>query len=537
MSAPAVKKIPHTWHRPTGDVDDPFAWLRDRDDPDTIAYLEAENAYAADWFADTSAAGRHDLRRDQVAVQETDLSVPVRTDGWWYVTRTEEGQSYPVYCRGRSAESAADDSCSTRTSRPPGTTSSTSARSSRARPPLLAWSADTDGSEHYTLRIRDLETGTDLADELVDTSRGAVPPGRPTASDLFYARPTTQMRPYEVWRHRLGTPQSDDELVYHEDRTSASTSSVGCDAQRRWIVIDSGSKLSTEEWLIPRPTPTPRRVVVAPRRADVEYDSTTGATASSCSPTSTPTTSGDDSAARRARRVDRADRPRARPAHHRRRAVRRTPRPHEWNDAQPAVRIVTRSGERSVLDFGDEPHDVELGANPEWDTTTLRCRYQSLTTPLTIYDDDVATGERTLRQADADAQRRPHRLHVGARVGDRTRRQRVPSTSSATSTRRSTAPPRASSTATASYESSVPPWFSVARLSLLDRGWIWALVHPRGGGELGRQWYLDGKLLTKRNTFTDTIAAAEHLVAPAARRPTGWRSAAAAPAACSSARA
>ena len=186
---------------------------------------------------------------------------------------------------------------------------------------------------------------------------------------------------------------------------------------------------------------------------------------------------------------------------------------HEWNDAQPGIRILTRSGERSVLDFGDEPHDIEFGQNAEWDTPTLRVSHQSLTSPLTIFDVVVATGERSVvkRTPTPNVDLTAYTsVREWATAPDG---QRVPIDIVRHVDTRSTAPHACLLYGYGSYESSVPTWFSVARLSFLDRGGIWALVHPRGGGELGRQWYLDGKLLAKRNTFTDTIAAAEHLVA------------------------
>jgi oligopeptidase B len=166
-----------------------------------------------------------------------------------------------------------------------------------------------------------------------------------------------------------------------------------------------------------------------------------------------------------------------------------------------------------VLDFGAEPHDLELGANPEWDTASLRVAYTSLTTPASVYDVDVATGERTLRK-------RTPTPNVGLDryVSERTWATAPDGTRVPMDVVRHV-DTKLDGTAPAlvygygSYELSIPPYFSGARISLLDRGVVWALVHPRGGGELGRGWWLDGRLLHKRNTFTDTLACADHLVA------------------------
>ena len=185
----------------------------------------------------------------------------------------------------------------------------------------------------------------------------------------------------------------------------------------------------------------------------------------------------------------------------------------EWADAQPRLRILFRDGTERIIDLGDAPHDVDLGGNPEWTTTEVRFGTQSTTVPPTLYDEEIATGQRTLLRrvptpnVDLD-QYRSARLWAQAPDGvlvpvDIVHHVDTPLDGTAPGV----------VYGYGAYEASMPPWFSVARLSLLDRGFVWALVHPRGGGELGRQWYLDGKLESKANTFTDTIACAEHLIA------------------------
>ena len=209
-------------------------------------------------------------------------------------------------------------------------------------------------------------------------------------------------------------------------------------------------------------------------------------------------------------------------------------------ERRPAARCgsCSATAAEDVLDFGAEPHDLELGANPEWDSTSLRVAYTSLTTPGSTYDVDLASGERTLRKQtptpNVDLDRYvSERLWATAPDGTRVPVDVVRHVDTPFD---GTAP--ALVYGYGSYELSIPPYFSAARISLLDRGVVWALVHPRGGGELGRGWWLDGRLLHKRNTFTDTMACADHLVAE--RVADGDRAsvcAAAAPAACSSARA
>jgi oligopeptidase B len=186
---------------------------------------------------------------------------------------------------------------------------------------------------------------------------------------------------------------------------------------------------------------------------------------------------------------------------------------HEWVDAQPRLRVLFRDGSERVIDLGSEPHDVEPTANPQWTTGVVRFTVQSLTTPTSLYDEEVTTGERTLLRrmptpnVDLDAytaERVWARAHDGTVVP-------IDVVRHVDTALDGTAP--GVLYGYGAYEASLPPWFSVARLSLLDRGFVWALAHPRGGGELGRNWYLDGKLLAKPNTFGDMIACAEHLTA------------------------
>jgi oligopeptidase B len=250
VQEPRAPQRPHTWQRPTGPVDDPWAWLRDRDDPATIGYLEQENAYADAWFS--GHAGLVDELFDELRsrVQETDLSAPVRKGEWWYVGRTEEGSSYPIHCRGASAATATEHVILDENAEAEdGDYFSMAAFEVSPNHRLLAWSSDRDGSERYTLRVRDLDAGRELADELHDTTWGGVAWGADNAS-LLYVKPDEQMRPFQVWRHVLGTAQDDDRLVY-EDPDERFFVGVGSTRSGEWIVIECESKLSGEARLIP----------------------------------------------------------------------------------------------------------------------------------------------------------------------------------------------------------------------------------------------------------------------------------------------
>ena len=526
IDEPIAKRLSHIWSRPTGDVEDPYAWLANRDDPDTSAYLEAENAYSSAWFDE-----RADLIEDifgeiRSRVQETDLSPPVFHGDWWYVTRTVDGLAYPIHCRARTAEEASDparaevmldqnieaEGCEY---------FDLGAFDISPDHRLAAWSADTNGDEHYTLKIRDLVSGTDLEDTIADTTWGGIAwsiDGR----YVFYVTPDEQERPCRVWRHRLGTAQSDDTLVFEEPDQRFFVG-IGMTRSEEWILIHSGSKTSSEQWLLPAADPTAQPMAVLERTDDLEYEIDhwgdrfvvlTNLDAVDfrimTAPLDAPGEWTELVPHVPGQRITSID-------------------PfaghlviHEWVDAQPRLRILGRDNpEARVLDLGDlamgagnggiEPHDVNVGANPEWTSPTLRVMYQSLTTPATIADVDVVTDAVTIVKRtptpNVDLSRyRAWREWVTAPDGTEVPLDVIAAVDTPTD---GTAP--GVLYGYGAYEVSLPPWFSVGRLSLLDRGVVWALAHPRGGGELGRGWYLGGKLHNKTNTFTDTLACAHHL--------------------------
>jgi oligopeptidase B len=512
VSEPVAKQVPDVLARPTGEVVDPYAWLRDRDDPDTVAYLEAENAYSAQWFAQHAALHEELFEQIKSRVQETDDSAPVASDDWWYVVSTEQGLSYPIHRRGRTAATATEQVLLDQNREATGEDFfDLGAFEVSPDHSLLAWSADTNGDEHYTMRIRDLTSGADLADRIDDTTwAGAAWSG--DGRYLFYVVADEQERPFRVMRHRVGTPQHDDIEVF-ADADERFYVGIGSTRSKHFVVIHSGSKTSSETWLIPTGDPLAAPTLVAARRDDVEYhvddwgDRLVILTNDEAvdfrvmtAPHDDPGTWTELIATEPGRRITSIE-------------------PfadflalHEWNHAQPEVRIVTRQAHQSVLAVDVEPHDVEFGPNEQWSTSLLRLTHQSLTTPSRVIDVDITSGDITVvKQTPTPNVDLAHyvseRLWAVADDGAQVPVDIV--------RHRDTALDGTAACVVygyGAYEISMPPWFSVARLSLLDRGAVWALVHPRGGGELGRQWYLDGRLLAKRNTFTDTLAVCDHLV-------------------------
>jgi oligopeptidase B len=328
---------------------------------------------------------------------------------------------------------------------------------------------------------------------------------------LFYVMPDEQMRPWQVWRHRIGTPSTDDVLIVEE---SDERFFVGVGATRSgdWIVVEAGSKTSSEAWVIDAHNPTSTPISVAPRRDDVEYQVdhwgehfviTTNLDALDfavmLAPVDSPSQWSSFVPHVAGQRIAQFD------------CFADFAVMQRWVNAQQVISIVQRDGTSVPISVLDEPHEAEVDANPDYETSVVRLSYQSLTTPAVTAQYDVATRTlTTLKQIQTPhcdlSQYVSERVWAVASDGTRVPLDTVRHRSTPLN---GTAPGLIY--AYGSYEISVAPWFSAGRLSLLDRGWVWALAHPRGGGEMGRQWYLDGKFLQKRNTFTDTIACADHL--------------------------
>jgi len=540
-SPPSAKQVPfeRTQHGDT--VTDPYAWLADPKDPEVIAYLEAENAYVSaltDGLSDLRAAVFGEIK---ARTQETDLSVPVRKGGWWLYARTVEGQQYAIHCRRQ----VLDDEV-----RPPMPEDgkplegeevlldgnelaagagyfSLGALSVSPDETMLAYSTDYSGDERYTLRIKDLASGRTLPDEIPDTSYGCA--WSRDGGVLFYVTVDEAWRPYRVWRHKVGTPASSDVMVF-EESDERFWVSIGLSRTERYVYIATGSKMTSEWWLLDSAAPEGSFTVVAPRRQGVEYDVEIAADrllivhndggAENFELATAPLPEAGDSRTwtplipyRADTRVLGVD------------AFASYTVVYFRRDGLTGLRILPASGEAREIAFPEPVYTVSPGVNPEYAQTTYRLGYNSMVTPGTVYDCDMATGSLTVLKQQpvlpsptgvpfSSADYEQYREWAVAPDGTRVPVSLV--------CRKGT--PRDGSAPCllygyGSYEHSIDPSFSISRLSLLDRGFVYAIAHIRGGGELGRPWYTHGKLLEKKNTFTDFVACAEHLVAA------GWTSA------------
>ena len=534
LEPPAARRIrsERTFHGDT--VIDEYAWLADKENPETIAFLEAENAYT-----EATIKGQARLRDEifseiKARTQETDLSVPTRKGGWWYYARTVAGQQYPVHCRRAVRPDDTGPPMSEDGSPLDGEEIlldgnelagderffSMGAFGVSPDSTLLAYSTDYSGSERFTLRIKNLVTGETAADEIPNTFYG--PAWSRDGSALFYITVDDAWRPCRVWRHLVGTPVADDVMVF-EETDEKFWVGVGLTRSERYLMISSGSPLTSEIWLLDAARPEGEFSVVMPRRPGVEYHVE-------------HQVRGDDTERLLVLHNDHAENFEL--------AEAPLDRPGEWTpvieqsadtrllavaafaenlvvylrrNALTGLRILRQDGSEHEVAFGEPVYTVSPGSNPEYDTRLFRLGYTSLVTPDSIYDCDLATGELTLLK------RRPV-LPLPGRgeydAGDYEQYREWATAADGTQvpislvcrrgTVRDGSPPLLLY-GYGSYEASIDPSFSIPRLSLLDRGFCYTIAHVRGGGEMGRHWYDDGKMLHKANTFTDFVACAEHL--------------------------
>ncbi|MDR7279763.1 S9 family peptidase [Catenuloplanes atrovinosus] len=522
---PIAKRVPteRTHHGDT--VVDPYAWLTAKDDPETIAYLTAENEYTDTVTAHLAGLREKIFSEIKERTQETDLSVPSRKGGYWYYSRTVEGSQYGIHCRRAVAPGETDPPIPADGAPLDGEevlldgnalaeghdffalgTFDVSPDGRR-----LAYSVDFAGDERFTLHVKDLSTGEVLADAVPEVFYGSA--WSADGSVLFYMTVDDAWRPYRVWRHVIGTPAGEDVIVFEEpdERFWVHASLT---RSEKFLLIEASSKITSEVRAIPAHAPTSEPVLIAPRRQGVEYSvehhghrflilHNDGAEDFALAYTSADAP-GDwvplipHEPGIRLESVDAF-------TNHLVVSLRK--------DGLTGVRVLPIGGTASYdLEFPEPLYDVGLTGNPEYDTNSIRLHYASYVTPDSIYDVDLVTREMTLRKRrpvlggfDPDA----YEQHRDWALADDGTRVPISLVSRKGVVRDGTAP--LVLYGYGSYESSMDPSFSIARLSLLDRGVVFAVAHVRGGGEMGRRWYEQGKLLAKKNTFTDFVACARHL--------------------------
>lgn len=542
---PDAPQVPYTRSFHGDTVSDPYHWMSDKTDPRLEAYLTAENAFTEGVTADQGDL-RERLYGDIAArTKQTDLSVPLFVThrggaAYWYYSRSTEGLDYPRHCRlVASGRDAVPDVTEPRPEEEVLLDVEDLARGhdflalgwSEMSPSgrLLAYSIDTSGDERYDLYVKDVATGA-----IVDGPVAGVGGGGAWLGDdwLFYVRVDDAWRPHEVWRRRLGTPAASDALVFTEpdDRFW-----VWVDGSRdhAFALIEVGSKLTSETHLVPTDSPEAAPRCLAPRREGVEYSvevapdalyivhnadhpqfALATAPLSSTDPSAwTPLVPGRDD-----RRLNSVT------------AYRDALVVTHRTDGLAGVAVLPRDAEGRLgawqeLAFDEPLYDVDADADPDYESDRFRLTYESLVTPPSLFEHVLATGERRLLKATPvldHPQRGPYRPedHVQERLwATAPDGVRVP----VSIVRRRDTPVDGTAPAVlygyGAYEISTSPFFSIGRLSLLDAGFVYAIAHVRGGGELGRPWYDAGKLGRKATTFTDFVACGQALVERGYTRP------------------
>ncbi|WP_306496585.1 S9 family peptidase [Corynebacterium striatum] len=540
LTPPIAAKHPITRQFHGRSFVDDYEWVRDKESAETLDYLRAENAYTEQETAHLKELTENIFQEVKSRVKETDMSVPSRRGQYWYYGRSVEGKNYGISCRVPVAEDAdpwtapvipeegapeGEEILLDANELAEGTEffamgASTVSDSGN----LLAYSVDTAGDERFSLVIKDLRTGELLSDRLDGIFYGATWVGD---DYIFYTTVDDAWRPDTVWRHKVGTEQSEDVQVMHEADEHFNIG-VGSIRSEKYLFIVIGSKLTSETWVLDRTDPEGEFQVLWQREAGVDYDVdyaeidgqaywfvTHNASGPNFTLVTTPLAVGEDLAPLRELdvliphredvRLEGVDTYRDQVVvGYRRGGIGR------------AAIMDVRHGwsEFKELNFNEELYTVSVGGNPEWDAPVLRVSYTSFIQPSQLFDYRVETGEYTLLKE----QEVPGGYNKDDYVAYRMWTQASDGTQIPVSIVHRADLDRTKANPTllygyGSYETSMDPYFSVFRLSLMDRDMIFAMAHVRGGGEMGRTWYDDGKLLQKKNTFTDFIAVADDLIA------------------------
>lgn len=514
MKAPIPTRKPHdvSIHGETR-IDDWF-WLRQRDDPEVIAHLHAENAHTDAWFA-PHAALKQQLYDEMLArIQEDDDDLPWRKNGWWTWSRTAKGRQYETWLRRRDEPGAPEEVLLDLNALADGKPFlQLGAFDVSPDANLLAYSLDETGALDYTLRVRDLASGQDLPLAIEQTEDAVW--GNDSRT-LYYLTKDEAKRTHRVWRHRLGagTP---DELLF-EESDELFWLGLGKTRDDRWIVVSSGSKDTTELRVIDADDTSAAPRVVIPRRSGIEMslDHRHGRFHLLVNDTGRNfrlvETSADAPSLESARELI---------AHRDDVMLEDVDLFERWMVVQERdsgtlkLRVFDfGTGRDWHIPFDETVYSAGGDVNAEFDSDVYRVAYTSMVTPHSIYDVDLRTGERTLKKRQPVLggydPARYDSTQIMARAADGTE---VPISLVWQRALRRGQPQPLLMYGYGAYGIPVDPYFSSSRLSLLDRGVVFAIAHVRGGGDRGRRWYDDGKLAHKPNSFSDLVACAEALVA------------------------
>lgn len=517
--APVAKKLEHKLEK-HGDIRiDPYYWMKDRENKEVIAYLEAENEYYAKCSQHTKNFQEDLFAEMKGRIKEDDASVPYKENGYWYITRYEKGKEYPIYSRKKGSLDAEEEIMFDGNEMAQGHEYfNIGGIAISPDNKLAAFGVDTVSRRQYVLRIKNLETGEIYPEKIDNTTGGAV-----WANDnktLFYTlKDPVTLRSDKIYKHQLGTDASNDELVFHEKDETFGTF-VYKSKSKKYIIVGSYSTLTSEYQTLLSDEPDGELKMFSPRKRGVEYN------ISHYGGHWYVLTNRDGATNFKLMRVEEG-----RTAYE------------NWEDFIPhrdnvlledidifkdfyvvserenglnKIKVVKWDGSESYyLPFESETYTARVSRNPDFDTEILRFSYNSMATPNSVIDFNMRTREQEIKKEQEvlggkfdKANYIEKRLWATARDG-----AKVPMSVVYHKDTRLAPDTPVLQYAYGSYGYTVDPYFSTVRLSLLDRGFVYVIAHIRGGEYLGRKWYEDGKLLKKRNTFTDFIDCSKFLIA------------------------
>jgi oligopeptidase B len=516
LTPPKAKKIQKqlTIH---GDarIDDYF-WLRERENPEVIEYLKAENDYKDAMLKHTEKLQKKLFKEIVGRIKQTDMSVPYKDNDYFYYTRYEKGQEHPIYCRKKESLEAKEQIMLNVNEMAKGYDFyQVVGRSVSEDNKFIAFGVDTVSRRKYTIQFKNLETGEILPDAIPNTTGGAA-----WANDnktVFYATKDSTLRPYKILKHILGADPSQDVEIFHETDNTFNTY-VYKSKSKKYIFIGSFSTLSSEFRFLDADNPDGEFKIFNPRERDHEYSIehfedkfyiVTNWNAKNFRLMETQVDHTTD--------------------FHWKEVI-----PHrddvlledievfkdylvvgERKNGLRQIRVINQSDKSEhYLDFGEEAYLAYTSINPEFDTELLRYGYTSLTTPNSTFDYNMRTKEKTLlKQEEVLGGFDPQNYHTERLYAIADDSTKIPISLVYRKGLFKDGNNPLLLYGYGSYGNSMDASFRSDRLSLIDRGFVFAIAHIRGGQEMGRQWYEDGKLLKKKNTFTDFIDCAEYLVA------------------------
>jgi oligopeptidase B len=510
---PMAKKNPKKTEINGTTLIDNYFWLREKTNPEVMAYLEAENAYTEAVMKPTEAL-QAKLYKEMVGhIKETDRSAPYRDGDYYYYSRTEQGKQYPIYCRKRGSLDAPEEITLDVNELAKGLKfMAIGAYDVSDDGNYLAYSTDSTGYRQYTLHVKDLRTGKLLPEKIERT--GSVMWSTDNKTLFYSTEDAVTKRSDKFWRHVINTDKND--LVY-EDKDELFDVYGGRTRDRQMIFIVSGSKTSTEYRYIPADKPMEAPKVILPREAEHEYSvdhrgdlfyirTNQGAKNFRLvtAPVSDPRKQNwkEIIAHRPEVKIDDID------------LFANHLVVTEFENGLQQLRVVDLKTNKSHrLEFPEPVYTASVGVNPEFNTRTLRFAYQSLVTPASTFDYNMDTRQRTLVKQNEvpggfdKANYKSERIFATASDGTR-----IPISIVYRKGTKMDGKNPLLLYGYGSYGISITPTFSSNRLSLLDRGVVFAIAHIRGGGELGEPWREAGRMMNKKNTFTDFISSAEYLI-------------------------